>query len=301
MGTGNEALLTSWTLSLHGKSPKTRELYLRCVGWFAQWLEANDRPADAPGDLLAVTRQDAEAWFGAQRDAGLAAATLRSRWIALRNLYAWLLDEDEIDANPMARVRVEKANPEPVNVLGDDDLRALLKACEGKGFLERRDFALIRSLAATGLRVSELCNLDMGDLDLGRRVFYVRHGKGDRARWVRFDTDTARALDRYVRARGRHRLADKPALWLTRSGRIQPQSVQYALERRAQAAGIGHVHPHMLRHTFAHRFLERGGTEGDLQRLGGWESAEVMRRYGAARAVDRALAAYDHVDPMEGL
>ena len=60
-----------------------------------------------------------------------------------------------------------------------------------------------------------------------------------------------------------------------------------------EMAGIGHVHPHMLRHTFAHRFLEQGGTEGDLQQLGGWESAEVMRRYGSARAVDRALAAYD--------
>ena len=57
----------------------------------------------------------------------------------------------------------------------------------------------------------------------------------------------------------------------------------------------------MLRHAFAHRFLEAGGTEGSLQRLGGWESAEVMRRYGSARADDRALAEYDHADPMEGL
>ena len=70
------------------------------------------------------------------------------------------------------------------------------------------------------------------------------------------------------------------------------------LERRAQAAGIGHIHAHQLRHTFADRFLSAGGNEGDLQRLGGWESSEIMRRYGAARAVDRALNAYDGLDLM---
>lgn len=68
--------------------------------------------------------------------------------------------------------------------------------------------------------------------------------------------------------------------------------------KRATQAGIGHVHPHQRRHTWADRWLRAGGNEGDLQRLGGWESAEIMRRYGAARAVDRALAAYDTVNPM---
>jgi integrase/recombinase XerD len=57
----------------------------------------------------------------------------------------------------------------------------------------------------------------------------------------------------------------------------------------------------MLRHTFAHRFLSAGGNDGDLQKLGGWANAEVMRRYGATRAVDRALAAYDTIAPMGNL
>lgn len=294
----NVSLLESWTLSLHGKSPGTRGLYLRIVAWFEDWLVANDRPAGAPGDLLAVTRQDAEAWFGSMRTAGLAPATIRSRWIALRNLYGWLTDEEELDANPMAKVRVEKANPEPVRVLSDDDLRALLKACEGKDFLDRRDLALLRLLASTGMRLAEVADLRVGDVDLLKRVAYVEHGKGDKARWVRFDAETAAALDRYKRARGRHRHAGMPWLWLARMGRFTAKGIPLMLVRRAEQAGIGHVHPHQLRHTFAHRYLEAGGTEGDLQRLGGWESAEVMRRYGAARAVDRALAAYDVVDPM---
>jgi len=297
----SNALLESWALSLHGKSPGTQALYLRVARWFVTWLADHDRPEGAPGDLLAVTRQDAEAWFGAQRTKGLAPATLRSRWIALRSFYGWLSEEEEILSNPMLKVRVEKANPEPVRVLAPAELSALLKACEGTGFLERRDMALLRLFMATGMRLSELADLALADVDLPRRIVYVRHGKGDRARFVRIDPATATALDRYRRTRGRHRHAGLDWLWLSRLGRLTASGIPILIDRRAAAAGIGHVHAHMMRHTFAHRFLEGGGAEGDLQRLGGWESAEVMRRYGSARAVDRALASYDTADPMEGL
>jgi integrase/recombinase XerD len=79
------------------------------------------------------------------------------------------------------------------------------------------------------------------------------------------------------------------------------KGVPEMLAKRAREAGIGHVHPHQLRHTWADRWLAAGGSEGDLQRLGGWESPEIMRRYGESRAVDRALAAYDTIDLMGSL
>jgi len=245
-----------------------------------------------------VTRQDAEAWFAAQRSAGLAPTTMRSRWIALRSLYGWLHEEEEIDANPMARVRVDKVEPAPIEVLAEDDLRRLLKACEGKGFLERRDLAIVRLFAATGMRLSELADLRVGDVDLTRRVAFIEHGKGDKARFVRFDAGTAQALDRYLRARGRHAKAALPWLWVSRSGRFTNKGIPLMLVRRGEAAGIGPVHAHQFRHTWADRWLSAGGNEGDLQRLGGWQNSDVMRRYGSARAVDRALAAYDDINPL---
>ncbi len=298
---GNAALIESWHLSLHAKSPRTVDLYTRVLGWFQAWLVAADRPEEAPGDLLAVRRGDVEAWLGAQRAAGKAPATIRGRWIALRNFYRWAHEEEEVEANPMARVRVEKPAPPPVPTLSDDDIRALLKACAGPDFLDRRDTAIIRVLAATGLRLSEVADLAVDDLDLARRVVFVRHGTGDRARFARFDSETARVLDRYKRARGRHRYAEQSWLWLARLGRLTSNGIPIMLKRRAGEAGLDHVHAHMFRHTFAHRYLLNGGTEGDLQKLGGWESADVMRRYGSAHAVDRALAAYDGVGPMGDL
>lgn len=297
----NDAVLDSWALSLHDKQPRTRRLYLDEARRFATWLAEHHRPQGQPGDLLAVGRRDAEAWITDLRAAGLAGATIRSRWIAMRNFYGWALDEDEIDESPLAKVTVSKPNPPPVPTLSADQLRALFKACEGRDFNDRRDMALIRLMAATGIRLAEVVDLELADLDLPNRVVLIRHGKGDRARMVRFDPETAQALDRYKRARGRHRHAGLPNLWLALRGPLSRKGVPTLIDKRAKRAGIGHVHPHQLRHTFADRFLAAGGTEGDLQRLGGWESAEIMRRYGSARADDRALAAYDVVNPLDGL
>lgn len=302
MSASNAAILESWTLSLHAKSASTTKLYLAEARRFAAWLAEHGRPAEDPGDLLAVRRNDAEAWIVDLQAQGLSGATIRSRWIALRNLYGWLTEEEEITRSPIERVKVPKPSPAPVPTLSAEQIAALLAACEGRHFLDRRDNALIRVMLGTGLRLAEVVDLTLEDLDLPNRVILVRHGKGDRSRLVRIDPTTAAALDRYKRARARHRCAATPWLWLSnRADRLTRKGVPTILDRRAAMAGIGHVHPHQLRHTFADRWLAAGGTEGDLQRLGGWESAEVMRRYGAHRASDRALTAYDTINPMEGL
>jgi site-specific recombinase XerD len=291
----NDGLLESWALSLHSKSPRTVVLYLSEVRRYAQWLAEADRPAGTPGDLLEVSRQDAEAYIASMRSAGLQPATIRSRWIALRSLYGWCVEEDELDESPLARVHVSKADPPPIDVLSADDFAKLLKACSGRAFNDRRDAALISFLWATGLRVSEACSLRVDEVDLVQRVALVKHGKGDRHRLCRFDPQTAALIDRYKRVRGRHKLTALPALWLGYRGPLTRKGVTPMLTRRSAAAGIGHVNPHRFRHSWADRWLANGGSEGDLQKLGGWENAEVMRRYGSARAVDRALAAYDGV------
>jgi len=224
---------------------------------------------------------------------GRAQATSRSRWIALRSFYAWLDGEDEIDENPMADVKVDRAEPPPPDVPDDADLVKLLKACSGKGLWERRDLAMLRVGAASGARVGELCALTLTDIDLITRTIVIRKGKGGRARVARIDPETASSLDRYIRARGRHKLAHLPALWLTRFGGMGISGAQAMITRRCDQAGISRIHWHQLRHRFAHRWLAAGGQEGDLARLGGWSDPAVMRRYGSALATERALAAYD--------
>jgi site-specific recombinase XerD len=143
-------------------------------------------------------------------------------------------------------------------ILADDQVVALLDEVDGRRFVDRRDSALFRMMLATGLRRAEICGLDLAAVDLDRRVVFVASGKGDRSRFSRFDAETAKRIDRYFRIRAHHRLHGLPALWLTHMGGMTIKGLGTVLARRSAAAGVGHVHPHQLRHTWADR-LKRGG------------------------------------------
>jgi site-specific recombinase XerC len=110
---------------------------------------------------------------------------------------------------------------EPPPVLTDDELRRLLKACEGRDFADRRDAAIIRLFLDTGIRVSESAGIMLpGDLDLDDQAVVL--GKGRRPRAVPFGRKTALALDRYLRLRASHHLAHLPNLWLGLAGAMTP-------------------------------------------------------------------------------
>lgn len=305
----NATLLESWELDLRSpvrpgarpKRPRTIGLYLDEAHRFARWLTDHDRPKGEAGDLATVTHADVVAWVADLRNAGLSTSTIRSRWVALRSLYGWADEEEITETNPLARVVVPKADEPPPDVLDDHQLKALLAACKGTTFGDRRDLALVRLMLASGLRVSEVVGLDVADVDLRTRLVAVTDGKGGKSRVSRIDAGTAAAIDRYKRARGRHRFAQMPNLWIGHRGAMTRKGVPAMLRKRAEMAGVGHVHPHQLRHTWAHRSKRSGASSEDLQRLGGWSDAKVMQRYGAALAEERALEAYDVFDPMAGL
>jgi site-specific recombinase XerD len=282
-------LIPSWTLSLHAgrKSPKTVRTYLDAAEQLLAFLET----AGMPTDVDSIRREHVEAFIVHLIDTR-SASTAATRFRALQQLFKWLEDEGEIAASPMARMRPPKLDEPLVPHLGDAEMSALVAACGGKDFDDRRDMAIVRLMLDTGMRRAECAALAVADLDFGLRVAHVV-GKGRRARACPFGTKTAAALDRYLRARRSHRFATSPELWLGVRGPMTDSGLAQVLRRRGNQAGIEKLHPHQLRHTFAHQFLSEGGSEGDLMRLGGWRSRQMLDRYGKSGADQRAREAYD--------
>lgn len=270
--------------SLH-RSASTQKIYLFGISRYLSWCADNDYP---PG----LDRGQVQAWMAQLLDGGTQPTTVAAYLAGVRQFSKWLAAEGEIDSDPLLRLNAPKADMPITPVLTDDQLRALIKACRGPSLRDRRDEAMIRLMAETGMRAAELLSLQVDDVDLVRGIAVIRRGKGGKGRLAPFGPQTAQAIDRYIRMRRRHQSASRPALWLgaRHSKQLSVPGFRMTLRDRAQTAGIPHLHPHMLRHTAASRWLMAGGTEGALMSIAGWSSRDMLSRYAAATQAERAAA-----------
>ena len=283
-------LSASWQLALRAerKSPQTLKSYGEGVRQYLAWCTEHD--------VVPMVRANLTTWTAHLLEAGAAASTARSRQLGVRRFAAWLVEEGELPTDPFIGIKSPKLDEQVIEPLTDAQLKALLKSCQPPKGAEpsvalrfRRDEAIIRLMFETGIRAGEVVALEVADVNLSEGMATVRRGKGGKGRTAPFGPEVALAIDRYLRLRRGHRLAASDALWLgDRGKRFSYDALHKSLKDRATAAGIEGFHPHLLRHTAAHRWLAAGGSEGGLMAVAGWTRPDMLMRYTKAQAAARA-------------
>lgn len=274
-------LAPSWARHLRatGAKPPTVEVYVRAVRQYAEHA----------GPDTEVDRASLVEWLADLADRS-SPSTVRVRFRALSLFLKWCVEEGELPSNPLAGMKPPQAAVPLTPTLTEEQLAAMLKAArlEKDEYHRRRAEAILRVFLDTGCRLSEVAGLRVSDVDLKTEMLTVT-GKGGKERRVPVGTRCADSLDRYLRLRRRHPQAAAEALWLGIRGPMSHDGVDRILRALAARAGVEGFHAHRLRHTFAHRWLKLGGQERGLMTVAGWSSPQMLARYGASLAEERAV------------
>lgn len=210
--------------------------------------------------------------------------------------------ENVIQVSPFHGTRPPKIVEKPVDIIREGTFDRLIATKKsGKTFEDRRDLAILLMWLDTGLRRGGMASMLLDDLDLDEREVRVIV-KGGALKTVVFGHPTRRALERYLDARDRQPFAWRRELWISRKGAFTADGIRQMLDRTVEAAGVGHIYPHMFRHTFAHNIKKQGRSDEELMRLAHWRSPQMPIRYGASAGEERARDAYrEHGAPSEQL
>jgi site-specific recombinase XerD len=297
--------LDAFRLSLDGMSPATVKAYRTDLEGFVEWAARGG--ADGPGEVNRVLLRRYLAYLATRR---YAKASIARKAASLRSYFQWCLRRGLITSDPSARLSSPTPDSRLPRILGDAEIGKLLdhdgsRADPGRPGTElarpmpaeinRRDDAVLELLYGSGLRVAELCGLDLDDVDLRRRVITVV-GKGSKQRQVLMHERCAAAVESWtLEARGLMMRDTSPTAALffnSRGNRLGTRDVRRLLDRRSPVP----THPHALRHTFATHLLDGGADLRVVQELLGHANLQTTQVYTHV-SKDRLLTVYGGTHP----
>ena len=263
----------SATLRALERSPDTMRAYRGDIARFARWAAAHG--VDGPDEVTRLTLREYLASMNANGDER---TSISRRRASLRRYFAWMQQRGYVDADPAARMSAPRPASHLPEIVGRAQLDALLDEDWGDDPWARRDRAVCEILYGAGLRVSELCGLDLASLDERQGVLRVL-GKGRKERIVPLHRAGWASIEKWRSRRAQVASPHSPpdALFLNRRGaRLGVRDVRRILDGRL---AWGHIHPHALRHTYATHLLEGGADLRVVQELLGHESLTTTQLY----------------------
>lgn len=279
-----------------GRSANTVRAYLADIDDLAAFCA--DHGVEHPGDMdLAHLR----AWLAAGTTAGKSRATIARRSAAARTFTAWCTRTGICSIDPGHRLASPRVNASLPTVLDQRQADQLLEFAgrhDGSP-VPMRDHAMMEILYGCGLRVSELCGVDVDDVDFGSRTIRVM-GKGSKERVVPFGGPAASAIEAWLGARSRLASEGEHALFVgERGARIDPRVVRSVVTRISDAAGVPVVAPHAMRHSAATHVLEGGADLRSVQELLGHANLATTQRYTHV-SVERLRSTFQQAHPRSG-
>jgi site-specific recombinase XerD len=293
--------IEAYRRSVGGLSPDTVRAYASDIGRFAGWAERGG--AQGPADVDRITLRRYLAFLATRR---YAKATISRTAASLRSYFSWCARRGVIAADPSVRLSAPSPDSRLPRVLGHAELDQLLEpvpvAAAGGAAPVRpsaprdlRDDAVLELLYGSGVRVAELCGLDVGDIDLDRGVVTVT-GKGAKQRQVLAHDRAVAAVRAWIegpRATMKREASDAGALFYNgRGNRLGSRDVRRILDRRSPVP----THPHALRHTFATHLLDGGADLRVVQELLGHASLQTTQVYTHV-SKERLLSVYSGTHP----
>ncbi len=275
--TSTQELIHRYLRYLHDErrySAATIENYQRDILQFIEFINAINVTDCCEVDSLHVRN-----FAGSRRRRGISARSLHRSLSAIRGFYNFLQREQLIENNPVADVsapRMEKKLPDLLDV---DEINRLLT--EGpQNPLRLRDHAMMELMYSSGLRLAELVNLNIGAIDLSQGQVHVL-GKGNKSRYLPIGAAACKVLRRWLDARPNIAAENELAVFVNNRGkRLSPRAVQQRLAQLGREQGLDkHVHPHMLRHSFASHLLESSGDLRAVQELLGHADISTTQIY----------------------
>jgi integrase/recombinase XerC len=278
-------------------SPHTLAAYDRDLEQFAEWAGRG-----RIGKLERVDRRLLRRYVSYLTECGYARRTIARKMSALRSMLRWAALQRLIPSNPASDVGAPKLGKPLPRFLKKDEADRLCELPPPDEPAGARDRAIIELLYGAGIRVGELCGLDLGDVDLRMGAVRVT-GKSRKERLLPIGGPALDALHAYVgtarlQLLERAGVAPEPhALFLNaRGGRLQPRSVRAALDKYTRAAGGTPVNPHALRHSFATHLLDNGADLRAVQELLGHESLATTQVYTHV-STERLRTVYEQSHP----
>src|ERR687886_2436943 len=255
-------------------SPKTLRAYGDDLTQFLSWVEKNRVDWNTPTRFGRVDIEGFMQYLAAQRMTGV---TRVRKLAAIRKFFSFLEENSILAANPAHTVKGARREEKEPNILYKEQYKALLYEASD----HIRDYAIIQTFLQTGIRLSELANLRVDDVDLEHRILTVRQGKGKKDRQIPLVDEAIKALRNYTRYRNTELILDDDTFFLAKNGTsMNVSTVKYLVAKYVKKAGIRKkVSVHTLRHTFGAHKADKHMSLATLQELMGHRKKETTLKY----------------------